>query len=55
MYEVGLIDYMMKILLGMYEVVYTCLVVYEVHVKACGLLKVYLVCVRLRDFTCTLH
>ena len=36
MHNVGLDDYMMKVLLGMNEVVYVALFMYEVHVKACS-------------------
>ena len=46
MYNDGLNDYMMKVLLGMNEVVYACHINDKVNVKACGLL-IGLLCVRL--------
>lgn len=55
MHNVGLNDFMMKVFLGMKEVVYVCLVNGKVHVNACSLLVGYLLCVRFWDFTCTLN
>ena len=38
MHYIGLNDYMMKVLLDMNEVVFTYYVMYELDVKACGLM-----------------
>ena len=38
MHYVGLIDYMMKVLLGLYEESILVILMYEVNVKACGLM-----------------
>ena len=38
MHYVGLNDYIMKVLLDIHEVVFTYLLMYELDVKACGIM-----------------
>ena len=39
MHNFWLIDYMIKVLLDMNEIIYVALLMYEVNVKACGLMR----------------